>query len=62
MLHNVRNKDISQATRERVLAVARELGHGPHAASTDEEGPDPSAFLDLIRSRPGGQAHNGLGA
>jgi LacI family transcriptional regulator len=100
VLNNVRNKGISQATRDKVLAVARELGHEPHAAarilaggatgtvalviprashlyadvflcqlvasinqechlhglkmlieSTDEEGQDPGAFLDLIRSR-----------
>lgn len=100
VLNNVRNKGISQATRDKVLAVARELGHEPNAAarilaggatgtvalviprashlyadvflcqlvasinqechlhglkmlieSTDEDGRDPGAFLDLIRSR-----------
>lgn len=100
VLNNVRDQGISEATRERVLSAARELGYEPNAAartlaggatgtvalvipkaahlyvdvflaqlvasinqechrhglkmlieSTDEEGREPGAFLDLVRSR-----------
>lgn len=100
VLNNVRDQGISEATRERVLIAARELGHQPNAAarslaggatgtvalvipraahlyvdvflsqlvasinqechrhglkmlieSTDDEGNDPGAFVDLVRSR-----------
>lgn len=33
VLNNVRDRGISDATRERVLAVARELGHAPNIAA-----------------------------
>jgi LacI family transcriptional regulator len=100
VLNNVRNQGISEATRQRVLSAARELGHQPNAAarslaggttgtvalvvpkashlyvdvflgqlvasinqechrhelkmlieSTDDDGNDPGAFVDLVRSR-----------
>jgi hypothetical protein len=33
VLNGVRNRGISEATRDRVLAVARELGYAPNAAA-----------------------------
>ena len=46
VLNGVQNQGISEATREKVLVAARELGYEPHAA----EPPAPSAWW--CRKRP----------